>query len=412
MVGIGRCQFQCDWAGKFVQALQQRGGSEEACKVLALPAAQFNQYRLLLEQEEVQGLRLIKLPIVQRELQGYADRYIRDAGGSVRELVNIVDDPIPNAFATGQTVFLHSGIVDWYLRPDVALMNLGLSRSQANQYLSQVQADYPGQIGLFAILAHETGHNVLGHPDVHPAAERCNEFISAGVKRVKTYEEELATGRQPSHMKEFLKGIVVGYAQTFLGSQRQQQIESEADAFGAWLVWKETGEAEAMAMSLQWLADFPGTQPANQSGAVFEALCSDHPNLLQRVSAAQSLASSLMNSEGLPQDKIRNSPLPETTNQYEDFLEWYPKQVEAINRIAEGKLTAEESQTNMTIHIETQPNGATLSIDGNSVGNAPADRSLSLGPHQISAMKDDLRAQVRIVVFSDAPKKIKLDLRK
>ena len=321
MIGVGNCQSQCDWSGKFIQALQQRGGVEEACKMLTLPSAEFDRTHLLFEHQTFQKLHLLQLPSIQTPMQEYANRYLRHAGIAAQEEVNIVDDPQPNAFATGQMVFLHSGIVDWYLRPDVALMKLGFSRSQANQYLSQISGDYPGKTGLLAVLAHETAHNVLGHPDAQPVANSCNEFINAGVSRVKSYEEELATGRKPSQVKELLKGITLNYAQTFVDSQSQQRVESEADAYGAYLVWKETGDPQAMAKSLKWLADFPGILPNSRSGVAFEALCSNHPNMLQRVDAAQNLVVSLTSSGHAPQ--VRTSPLPDTLKRYQQFEVWY-----------------------------------------------------------------------------------------
>ena len=130
--------------------------------------------------------------------------------------------------------------------------------------------------------------------------------------------------------------------------------------------------------------------------------------MLQRVNDAQSLVVSLTSSGHAPQ--VRTSPLPDTLKRYQQFEVWYPKRVEELNRVAQGKLTPEEAQTVRAVHIETKPKGAMLAVDGKSIGNGPTDRELTIGPHQITAGKEKLTGQLDIVVFPDAPKKVKVDL--
>jgi hypothetical protein len=40
-----------------------------------------------------------------------------------------------NAFATGQNVTFHAGLVDWYLAPDNVLAQLGYSQEQIREFL-------------------------------------------------------------------------------------------------------------------------------------------------------------------------------------------------------------------------------------------------------------------------------------
>jgi len=70
------------------------------------------------------------------------------------------------------------------------------------------------------------------------------------------------------------------------GAQRQQQMESDADELGAWVAYRDTGDPATMSKSLQWLAAFPG---AADTGGFSEVLCSDHPQLLNRVNTTGGL---------------------------------------------------------------------------------------------------------------------------
>src|SRR3989442_12059401 len=48
---------------------------------------------------------------------------------------------------------------------------------------------------------------------------------------------------------------------TLFRSHERQRHESDADTLGAWLVWRQTGDPEAMAKALQWLSRFPASLP-------------------------------------------------------------------------------------------------------------------------------------------------------
>src|SRR2546430_6293488 len=92
MIGVSNCQSQCDWSGKLVQALQQRGGIEEACKMLTLPPAEFDRTHLLFEHQTFQKLHLLQLPSIQTPMQEYANRYLRHAGMTLRKSTGL---PLP-----------------------------------------------------------------------------------------------------------------------------------------------------------------------------------------------------------------------------------------------------------------------------------------------------------------------------
>ena len=112
--------------------------------------------------------------------------------------------------------------------------------------------------------------------------------------------------------------------EAMFGAQRQQQMESDADELGAWLAYRDTGDPATMSWSLQWLAAFPG---AADTGGFSEVLCSDHPQLLNRVNTTAALEYSI---QGEPPGRLLESPVNATKERYQQFQEWYPKRIEQI----------------------------------------------------------------------------------
>ncbi len=405
---------QCDWTKRVLQALQNRFGvNESSCKALLLAPNDFNrEYQQAVENGIFKDISLIQAPSVQSLLQGYAKRYLDDSGNlGIAEPVHITVDLVPNAFATGHMVFFTYGIVEWYQNPESLLERLGFEQSDARAYLESVSHEYAGQRGLVAILAHETAHNLLGHPDAYPLVNGCERYINSGVRSVKQYQEELATGKKPSGAKEILKQSLLAYGETFVETKNQQHKESDADTYGAWLAWRQTGDPYAMSRALLWLSRFPGSLPRGRSAAVFEVLCSDHPNLLARVDAATRLGESFASGGSLP-ESVRPAPVNDVATRYREFLAWYPKKVEETERIASGQLSAEESRTKTVVKVESKPKGASLFVDGRLVGRLPGNLPLGLGPHVLRAELDGQSVEQRVVVFEDVPTKIKFHLRK
>ena len=102
--------------------------------------------------------------------------------------VTAISEPF-NAFATGQNVTFHAGLVNWYLAPDDVLAQLGYSQEQIREFLGQNASLNPGENGIIGILAHETSHNILGHPDARPLDLACDNSISEGNREVHSYEQ-------------------------------------------------------------------------------------------------------------------------------------------------------------------------------------------------------------------------------
>lgn len=112
----------------------------------------------------------------------------------IQQNVRVASVLVPNAFATGQNVTFHAGLVRWYLAPQDVLAQLGYSREQIGEFLGQYGSLNPGEDGVVGILAHETSHNVLGHPDVRPLALACDDFINAGIREVHDFEQVTRPG--------------------------------------------------------------------------------------------------------------------------------------------------------------------------------------------------------------------------
>lgn len=312
-------QGQCQWTARVQQAMIQslQGVPEDACKILSLAPEAFNTQHKQLEQNLISGGKLIEGPLTG-QLQVIADKY---KPGS--ESVLLQDDLTPNAFATGQYVVFTSGLVEWYLNPTTYLMKLGMNGQQAAQYLSRLPITSPGVEGLEAVLAHETSHNLLGHPNLYPVTNLCTKYIDVSIKDIEKYKK---TGKQSGGSGALLKKTFSGFLGTFQASQEQQQYESQADRLGAWLVFRETGDPQGMAKTLQWLSLVPlDMVPSTRGQAIQEALCSDHPNLLSRVSQVQQLGYSLNPAQ--PPADVASAPRDAVVARYEQFVTWRSNQL-------------------------------------------------------------------------------------
>lgn len=394
---------------RFGQTLQQRFGSDDsACKAIQLPPGEFNAMWKEVEKRLLGDMPLAYHPFAGT-LQAYADRYLADVGISgVREQVNVSADVSANAFATGQTVTFTSGIIEWYLSPESYLQRIGLSSYEARLYLRPIIHENPGDVGLLAILGHETAHNVLGHPDAFPLTDACSKYVDAVVGSVEDVRKELATGKQPGGFKGGLKAVFGGLFTTFMETANRRSHESDADTLGAWLVWRQTRAPYAMAKALQWLSRLPGNTSSTKGTAIMEAVCSEHPFLLQRIGATQMQAFSL--TTGTRPSNIKSAPVSAAARRYAQVAEWYPKALNEIERISNGNLTGEESRKTRRVRIDAKPKRATLLIDGTERGTGRAEVELSVGPHEVEARDGSLHAFKRIVVFEDMPDKVSIEV--
>src|SRR6266481_752873 len=397
---------QCDWPKKIAFAIQRRyQTNENACKALSLPAEDFNQAHTLIENEQLSQLRFVSNPRLDGWLKQHSERMLSQLNQHSAEAVRIAAMGDPNAFATGQNVTFHAGLVEWYLAPQNALAKLGYSQPQISGFLAQYGAWNPGANGLVGVLAHETSHNILGHPDVRPLVLACDDFINAGIREVHDFEQVISTGHPGSRFGAFFRSAGFLASETMFGAQRQQEMESEADELGAWLAYRDTGDPLAMSKSLQWLAMFPG---AADSGSASELLCSSHPQLLNRVNTTATLAYTVQSG---PAQRLLQSRADPTKERYQQFQDGYPARIEQIQRIAEGKLTSSEAGLTRTVEIEVKPKSAVATLDGQTVSSGKTKLQLKLGPHLLSASAGNRQQEYRFVVLDKGPDKFKLEVK-
>ena len=191
LLGPSSTQAQCDWLKQIASAVQRRyQTNEDACKALLAPPAEFDQAHALVESEFLSHYQFVTDPELDSWLQEQSQRMLSQFNTQPgQQTVRVAAISEPNAFATGQNVTFHAGLVNWYLAPDNVLAQLGYSQEQIRAFLRQNASLNPGENGLIGVLAHETSHNILGHPDVRPLVLACDEFISAGNREVHSYEQ-------------------------------------------------------------------------------------------------------------------------------------------------------------------------------------------------------------------------------
>ena len=406
---LGPCgaQAQCDWSKKIAFAIQRRyQTNENACKVLLAPPDEFNQAHAIVENQLLSQFRFVADARLDEWLQQHSQRILSQLNsGSIQQTVRVAAISVPNAFATGQNVTFHAGLVNWYLAPQRVLAELGYSAQQIGEFLGQYGSLNPGANGLIGVLAHETSHNILGHPDIRPLVLACDDFINAGIRELHDFEQVISTGHAGSRFSAFFRSAGFLASETMFGAQRQQQMESDADELGAWLAYRNTGDPATMSKSLQWLAMFPG---AAGTGGSSEVLCSDHPQLLDRVNTTSALAYSV---QGGPPRRLLESPTKAMRERYQQFQNWYPQRIEQIQRIAAANLTPSEARISRQIEIEVKPKSATATLDGQAISSGKSKLQLGLGPHLLAASAGDRQQEYRFVVLDEGPNKFKLEVK-
>jgi predicted Zn-dependent protease len=185
LLGPSSTQAQCDWSKKILIAIQRRyQTNENACKALLASPAEFSQASALVENELLSHFQFVTDPQLDSWLQQHSQKMLSQFNTQPGEqTVRVAAISEPNAFATGQNVTFHEGLVEWYLAPDNVLAQLGYSREQIREFLGQNALLNPGENGIIGVLAHETSHNILGHPDVRPLVLACDDSKSKPLVR-------------------------------------------------------------------------------------------------------------------------------------------------------------------------------------------------------------------------------------
>lgn len=221
LLGPSNALAQCDWSKKIAFAIQRRyQTNENACKALLAPPDEFNRANALAENEQLSQLQFVTDPRLDGWLQEHSQKILSQLNPqSMQQTVRVAAIAVPNAFATGQNVVFHAGLVEWYLAPQNVLAQLGYSEQQIGDFLAQYGSLNPGANGLIGVLAHEASHNILGHPDVRPLVLACDDFISSGIREVHSFEQMTSTGHPGSRFGAFFRSMGFLGMETMFGAQ-------------------------------------------------------------------------------------------------------------------------------------------------------------------------------------------------
>jgi hypothetical protein len=334
--------------------------------------------------------------------------------------VLVVREKMPDAFATGHTVVLTTGLIDWFTQPQLALENLGLTPEQATNYLEELEKSNPhsnpGPDGLIAVTALETAHNLLGHADAFPLAQACDNYMKDQTRQLYDYEKTVALGKKPSWFSRIFSS---GPSYPSLQMSEHQQ-QADADALGNWLTWKAERRAEAasLAAALRWMSLVPesgsitrllpkGSKEKVRMDYISSMLCSDRSALESR---ANSIGGSYRwNSSFDPPATQAAPPVDEAISRFREFQTWYPSHRADIDRVARGELTEAEKNKIINVELEAKPDKAILLVDGKELPDRKLKTTLSIGPHTIASSYKGRTGEQRIVIFEDGPTKFNVE---
>jgi hypothetical protein len=418
---------QCDSQQQIVNVVKSRLPGERACGVLtSSPQQIFGAVDAI--EADVLGGKSTVAPYdheywrYQEWLSSYAQRFgaLSGSAENPEQKVLVVHDKMPDAFATGHTVVLTTGLIDWFTQPQLALENLGLTPEQATNYLAELEKSNPhsnpGPEGLIAVTALETAHNLLGHADAFPLAQACDNYMKDQTRQLYEYEKTVAMGKKPSWFSRIFSS---GPSYPSLQMSEHQQL-ADADALGNWLTWKAERRAEAasLAAALRWTSLIPesssitrllpkGSKEKVRMDYISSMLCSDRSSLESRANSVG--GSYRWNSAFDPPAPQAAPPVDEAISRFREFQAWYPSHRADIDRVARGELTEAEKNKMINVELEAKPDKATLLVDGKELPDRKLKTTLSIGPHTIASSYKGRTGEQRIVIFEDGPTKFNVE---
>lgn len=291
---------ECDWVKMGVSGFQMRMDETSCARLLA-----WDDYLKENERSALEGTQLYTDPKYEFLLSGIVAKMQESLrnwyGPQPNYEVRLVEDNSINAFATGGQIFVNRGTLQFFMEPRRFWRGQGFSATEAEQLMRKITPWENDIEGLAFIIAHEVAHNVLAHPP-NVVGFICEQHLQAveekrqRAQRRSLKDEELkAEGKKPGFWRKLGRALQTGTLESLgavLGSvelsQYQQESESEADQLGVTIL-KDVGlDPRAGARSLGYLATIYGYAEGS-SEVIKTFLCSDHPEILQRVERAESL---------------------------------------------------------------------------------------------------------------------------
>lgn len=355
---------------------------------------------------------------VEARLQGALGRFYQVGSElyGVRlnsENVAVAPDASVNAFATGTHIFIHEGLMHYFLRPAdyvgrlVSAQTGGLT---VEQYRA-VQANFAWQDdwdSVYFILAHEAAHNLMRHRDERLLG-RVLKTYGDYRQAVLNHRKDVAHGSTGAGVKRYLWQSVKNFAEEFESAEHTRGQEAEADAVALLLLQRSglnpyIGLAAAQRMDMLF---GDGATSGWQAGMT-EVLCSTHPDWMVRIQKTETNLNCLQFRGNLCENHI-TYPVENVLTQLHEGMKQLDEYNEETSKITEAAPSSSAQLFKADIKVE--PKDAQLQVDGQPA--PPGALRLPVGPHVLYVTKDGYSpTELRIVVFPDVKPKVKVKLRR
>lgn len=415
-----RAQECQNWWESLAQGFLPRQPDENFLKQLVSWTPQ--QYHADISQKERQhwaeqfGASIVVDPETERRLQAALTRFYA-AGDQLYGVrldptdAAIVNKADANAFATGSLVFLHEGLLLYYLDPLQYLSRIG----QNSQSLTRDQYDLLTNTfnwrddwnSIYYVLAHEASHNLMGHRD-QQILEDVQQLLGDYRQQVTERRKNLAEGKSRIGVRR--SRSTSRFLASFNQGERRREMESEADLVALTLLKQSGMDPQIGLIGAQRLAmlvgyGFPGDFQASPA----YSLCSTHPDWIARLDAMQTNLSCMQSTGRLCQQHVAY-PVDTTLPELKEALAKLQSYDAETLKFAGGDSSLENGVT-YEVLIEVNPTDAELKIDDNDVRSDAVQ--LLAGPHQMIAKRPGYQQRaISFVVFPDVKSKLQVKLKK
>jgi len=415
-----RAQECQNWWESLAQGFLPRQPDENFLKRLVSWTPQ--QYHSDISQKERQhwaeqfGASIVVDPETERRLQAALTRFY-EAGDQLYGVrfdptdVAIVNKADANAFATGSLVFLHEGLLLYYLDPLQYLSRIG----QNFQSLTRDQYDLLTNTfnwrddwnSIYYVLAHEASHNLMGHRDQQIVAD-VQQMLGDYREQVTERRKNLAEGK--SGMRVRRSRSTSRFLASFNQGERRREMESEADLVALTLLKQSGMDPQIGLIGAQRLAMLVGYGvPGDFQASPAYSLCSTHPDWTARLDAMHTNLSCMQSTGRLCQQHVAY-PVDTTFPELKEGLAKLQGYDAETIKFAGGDSSLENGVT-YEVLIEVNPADAELKIDDIDVRSDAVQ--LLAGPHQMIAKKPGYQQRaISFVVFPDVKSKLQVKLKK
>lgn len=415
-----RAQECQNWWESLAQGFLPRQPDENFLKQLVSWTPQ--QYHADISQKERQhwaeqfGASIVVDPETERRLQAALTRFYA-AGDQLYGVrldptdAAIVNKADANAFATGSLVFLHEGLLLYYLDPLQYLSRIG----QNSQSLTRDQYDLLTNTfnwrddwnSIYYVLAHEASHNLMGHRD-QQILEDVQQLLGDYRQQVTERRKNLAEGKSRIGVRR--SRSTSRFLASFNQGERRREMESEADLVALTLLKQSGMDPQIGLIGAQRLAMLVGYGvPGDFQASPANSLCSTHPDWIARLDAMQTNLSCMQSTGRLCQQHVAY-PVDTTLPELKEALAKLQSYDAETLKFAGGDSSLENGVT-YEVLIEVNPTDAELKIDDNDVRSDAVQ--LLAGPHQMIAKRPGYQQRaISFVVFPDVKSKLQVKLKK